>query len=246
MQRQPLEFLRCKEIISRYVKEQPMQIVDIGGATGAFSYPLAQQGHHVHLLDFTPAHIEKAKENAGKYGVELTSYTCADARQTPYADAVFDLALVMGPMYHLQEREDRIACLQEAKRVVKKGGTILCEVISRYANLFEVFENGATTDPNFVEILQENLQTGKHNPADSGYFTAAFFHTPEQILEEIVQAGLASAGLVAVEGFAHTLNAVEILQNPSSAQLLLSLIRQTESIPALLGASGHIMAVMEK
>jgi len=58
MERQPLEFIRCKEIISRYLRVRPMEIADIGGAAGAFSYWLAAQGHRVHLLDLTPLHIE--------------------------------------------------------------------------------------------------------------------------------------------------------------------------------------------
>ena len=63
-----------------------MEIADIGGATGVFSYWLAQLGHRVHLLDFTPLHIEQAKEK-GKNNLMLASYTCGDARQiksTPY------------------------------------------------------------------------------------------------------------------------------------------------------------------
>ncbi|MDD2476448.1 MAG: class I SAM-dependent methyltransferase, partial [Dysgonamonadaceae bacterium] len=66
MTRKPLEFLRCKEIISRYLICDEMEIADIGGATGAFSYWLAQLGHRVHLLDFTPLHIEQAKEKGKK------------------------------------------------------------------------------------------------------------------------------------------------------------------------------------
>ena len=66
MTRMPLEFLRCKEIISRCLNFTKMEIADIGGATGAFSYWLAQMNHIVHLLDYTPSHIEQAKKMVKK------------------------------------------------------------------------------------------------------------------------------------------------------------------------------------
>ena len=77
-----------------------MSIVDIGGATGVYSFWLASQGHEAHLLDLTPKHIEQAREKAENTGVELAGYHCADARELPFADESFDLALVMGPLYH--------------------------------------------------------------------------------------------------------------------------------------------------
>jgi len=93
MERDPLEFIRCKEIISRYLTEPSMTIADIGGATGVFSYWLASQGHKVHLLDFTPTHIEQAKAYGEKHNISLASYHCGDARNLPYDDNYFDLLL---------------------------------------------------------------------------------------------------------------------------------------------------------
>jgi len=101
MNRQPLKYLRCKEIIGRYLGAAPLKIADIGGATGAFSYWLAGQGHTVSLLDYTPLHIKQAKENGASLGIELHAYDCGDARKLPYADGEFDLVLLMGPLYHM-------------------------------------------------------------------------------------------------------------------------------------------------
>lgn len=134
-----------------------MKMADIGGATGAFSYWLAQLGHKVHLLDFTPLHIKQAKEKGKKNNLMLASYTCGDARQIPYQDQQFDIVLEMGPLYHLQDKLDRKQCLSEAMRVLKNNGVVICEVISRYANLFEGFQWSLIDDERFVDILDENL-----------------------------------------------------------------------------------------
>ena len=243
MAQNPIEFIRCKEIISRFLKNENMEIADIGGATGTFSYWLEEQGHRVHLLDYTERHIEQAKENGREKGAALASYTCGDARQTPYADGQFDLILEMGPLYHLQESQDRLRCLKEAKRLLKNDGVVICEAISRYANMFEGYKFNLVNDEKFVEILDENLLDGKHNPGDTRYFTTAFFHTPCLMKDELEQAGFSDIALVAVEGFANAINTDVIVNDEKRMKLMLKHIRNTESITELLGVSGHFMAI---
>ena len=244
MARAPLEFIRCKEIISRYLSGK-MEIADIGGATGAFSYWLAQMNHIVHLLDYTPSHIVQAKENGKAMRVTLASCTCGDARKLPYRDEQFDLALAMGPLYHLQDRADRMCCLLEARRVLKEDAILVCEVISRYVNLFEGFQ-GLIDDERFIGILDENLSTGRHSPGDTPYFTTAYFHTPDEIYGELKEAGFAEITVIPVEGFANFLDKNEILANDRKKELLLKYIRETENVRELFGASGHFIAVGKK
>jgi len=211
MQRQPLEFFRCKEIISRYIDSDNMEIADIGGATGSFSL-----------------------------------YTLGDARQIPYSNDTFDIVLEMGPLYHLQNERDRIQCLSEARRTLKSGGTIICEAISRYANLFEGFRHNLIEDDRFVDILNENLESGNHSPGDTPYFTTAFFHTPEILVEELKQAGFCDISIIAVEGFGFSLDVDSVFSDPHKKKLLLKYIKETESNPDLIGISGHFMAVGKK
>ena len=246
MDRNPLEYLRCKEIISRYLDDKVMKIADIGGATGAFSFWLAQQGHIVRLLDYTPLHIDQAKEKSASIGIELRSYDCGDAKHLPYESGEFDLVLLMGPLYHMQKEEDRLQCLREAYRVLKNNGIIICECISRYANIFEGFKNNLMNDEKFVEILDENLAFGMHNPQDTGYFTKAFFHTVELLKSEIKQAKFSFIDLVSIEGFAQALDTDRWLSDEGKKETLLKYIRKTERIPELLGISGHHMIIGKK
>ena len=242
MARNPIEFMRCMEIISRFLQKENMEIADIGGATGVFSYWLKEQGHSVHLLDFTARHIDQAKENGRKKGISLASYTCGDARKTPYAHGQFDLILEMGPLYHLQGSNDRLMCLKEARRVLKNDGVVICEAISRYANIFDGHKFGFMDDEKFVRILDENLLTGKHTPGDTPYFTTAFFHTPCLMKNELEQAGFSDIKLIAVEGFASAINTDTITTDDKRMQLMLKYIRNTESVPELLGVSSHFIA----
>lgn len=114
-----LEKNRSQEIILRYLRSS-MNIADIGGATGAYSFWLHDMGHKVHLLDAAEFHIEAATKISITENKSLASISLGDARKLPFDDEQFDLVLLFGPLYHLQEKDDRIKSITEAKRVLKK------------------------------------------------------------------------------------------------------------------------------
>ena len=240
-----LEYVRVKEIISRYLTSEPMAIADVGGGTGAYSFWLAEMGHHVSLVDLTPRHIDQARAQADSTGVSLSDYCCADARRLPYEDEAFDLVLEMGPLYHLQPPDDRRDVLREAYRVLKPGHHVLCQVISRWASLIDGFKHGFVKDDYFHAIMKRDMQTGCHaNPEEKDeYFTTAYFHRPDEIVDELAQAGFTDINLVAVEGFAAPLEARTLMADPAEATVLLECLDATESVPELMGISSHIMAI---
>ena len=243
--RHDLEYARSKEIISRYLTKDKMKIADIGGASGVYSFWLASLGHGVHLLDLTPKHIEQAKAKAASTGVHLSGYLCADARQLPYESDSFDIVLEMGPLYHLQSRNDRIAVLRESYRVLRKGCSVICAVISRYASMIDGFKFSFAKDKEFREILANDIVTGCHeNPKNiQNYFTTAYFHLPNEIKDELEESGFANIELIAVEGFANALNTDELFRDQDISPHLLEYLRKTEGAPELIGISGHIIAV---
>ena len=243
-----LEFVRCKRIIDRCLTEQPMRIADIGGASGTYSFWLAGLGHEVSLIDLTPRHIEQAKARALDTGVPLHDYSCADARQLPFEDATFDLVLVMGPLYHLQEADDRLQALREAYRVLKPGGKMACQVISRWASVGDGFKLGLVKDDYFKTIMLHDMATGQHNNPRKvdHYFTTAHFHRPDEIVDEVSQAGFEDISLIAVEGFAAPLDTDAIMADLVMAPALLDCLDATETVPELMGVSPHIMAVGQK
>ena len=237
-----LEFIRTKEIISRYLYNNKLKIADLCGATGVYSYWLANQGHEVHLLDLSSKHIEQARKNKNKYNAELASFTCGDARRLPYSNNEFDMVLLMGALYHLQEQKERIACIKEAYRVLKPNGVAVFSFISRYASLIDGIKYSLVNDPEFVKILDTDLISGRHNNPNNreDYFTTAFFHTPELIYQEMQLGFFTDVILYAVEGFASAIDTKVDLD------VVLKYIKITECVPELLGISSHILAVCKK
>ena len=80
-----LEFLRTQDILKRHLPPSPIVILDIGGGSGIHAFPLAKQGHEVHLIDLTPALVEQAKKN-GMKDTPLASYSVGDARKVDFPD----------------------------------------------------------------------------------------------------------------------------------------------------------------
>jgi ubiquinone/menaquinone biosynthesis C-methylase UbiE len=243
-----LEKIRTQEIILHYLTSL-MNIADIGGATGAYSFWLHDMGHRVHLLDPAEFHIEAATKISISENKPLASISLGDARQLPYDDEQFDLVLLFGPLYHLQGKEDRVKSIAEAKRVLKKGGVLLAATITRYASLFDGFWQGFIDDPAFENILKQDLEDGNHfNPVNHPmYFTDAHFHTLEEIDEEFTKAGFSKFNTIAIEGFGWlTPNFMERWYDEELRNKMLRYIKQTENDPIMIGISAHVMTIARR
>jgi len=240
LKRHRLEHIRTQEIISRYLKHG-MKIIDIGGATGVYSLWLAKQGFDVTLYDLVPKHIEIAKAKATEKNIALTCL-CGDARNIPLDNECFDVALNMGSLYHLQERADRLTALDETYRITKTDGIAICSFISRYAPLLDGFKESLVDDNYFLEILNEVMQTGRHNNKGTSYFTTAYMHTIDEIKSEMESAGFNNLKLIGVQGFAACFSDDIIFKDERRLELVLKYLRETESISEL-SLSHHIIAV---
>ncbi len=235
-----LELWRTKEIVARFLPEAPARVLDVGGGPGAYAAWLAELGHHPHVIDPVPVHVAHASALAGVTAEE------GDARALTAEDASWDVVLLLGPLYHLQNRIDRIEALREARRVVRPGGVVVAAGISRFASLLDGMRVECFDDPTFVAIVEEDLRSGCHeNPTDDvAYFTSAYFHRPEDLRAEVAEADLSVQGTFAVEGIGWLLPDLDArLDDESRRRALLDALRVAEEEPALLGASAHILTV---
>ncbi|HEV8716948.1 MAG TPA: class I SAM-dependent methyltransferase [Candidatus Binatia bacterium] len=236
LERETKEFWRCIALLPSVI--------------GRYAYWLAGQGYTVHLIDGMPLHIAQAQRAAAN-GLHppLASLAVGDARRVEVADASGDAVLLMGPLYHLTERDDRLATLGEARRILRQGGVVFAVGISRFTSALNGLVKGYWDDPVFVRIVQQDLMDGQHrNPTNHpAYFTTTFFHRPQELQEEIEEAGLRHEATLPVEGVAWLLgNFEEQWSDPGRRERLLTGIRWLEEEPSLLGASIHLMAIGRK
>jgi ubiquinone/menaquinone biosynthesis C-methylase UbiE len=242
----PLEAGRTREILARVLPSPPARVIDIGGGPGSYAAWLAARGYDVALLDIVPLHVEQARARFRLERAATATAELGDARSLPYADASFGAALLMGPLYHLQEKSDRITAAREARRVLEPGGIMVATAISRFASLLDGYVSGYIDDPAFAGIIDRDLATGRHeNPTSRpAWFTDAYFHHPDELRDELGEAGFTVEPLIAVEGPFWMLPDFDThWSDPAARERLLSYLRVIECDATIIGASAHLIAI---
>jgi ubiquinone/menaquinone biosynthesis C-methylase UbiE len=243
-----LEHLRTQELLTRFLPKPPATLYDIGGGAGVYALWLAGQGYDVHLLDAMPLHIEQALQTSKDLNISLKEASVGDARQLPFADSSTDAVLLLGPLYHLVEREDRLQALREAKRVLKPGGLLFAAAINRFASTLDGLFNEYYGDPELINVNDRTLQDGLHlNPEGKEYFTTSFFHHPNELRQEVVEAGFGLETLLGIEGVGWLLqNFDDMWEKQVKREWILHIVRVLESEETVLGVSSHLMAIGRK
>jgi len=243
-----VEEIRTKEILKRFLPKDPAVVCDIGGGAGVYSFFLAEQGHKVHMSDLVELHIEQAKKQNHKSEHKLQSLKIEDARSLSYTSEFADALLLLGPLYHLTDKRDRIKSLKEAYRVLKQGGMLFVAAISRYASMIDGLRKEYCLENYYLEMLDETFQTGINiSKGNKDHFTTAYFHKPDELKEEIEESGFQLKKLLSIEGVSWTLpNLDKYLADGKNKKILLELLKKTESESSLLGYSPHIMAIAVK
>lgn len=245
-----IEFIRTQEIITRYLPEPPAVVLDIGGGSGPYACWLAKAGYEVHLVDPVDLHIQQAKEASNQQSEHpIASISLGDARALRFSSASADAALLLGPLYHLIDKSERLLALSEAYRVLRNGGVMVAAGISRFASMLNSFFEGRFTDPVHRDIVQNDLGTGYHRnlTKDHKYFTDAYLHRPEELRSELVEAGFQHQATLAVQGPVWLFESVKnYWSDPDQRATVLGIIRKVEAEPSILGTSAHILAIGTK
>lgn len=244
----PLEFERNKELIQRHLPVSKGVVLDIGGGPGAYSEWLSGLGYTVHLIDPVPKHIKQATKRANGLKKPFKAIL-GEARQLNFADESADMAILHGPLYHLQDKQARVNAIQEARRVVKKNGVIVGFAINYAASTIAGLLNGFMHEPGFIEMCKQELLTGVHTPPKNmpGSLAEAYYHKPLQLIDEFKEAGLEFINIYAVEGLVWLdKKYFESRADARKKQSLTDLLAITESDQALLALSPHMMIASRK
>ena len=129
------------------------------------------------------------------------------------------------------------------------GGILLAAVISRYGSLFDGFRRDLIVDDHFEKILVNDLNSGVHlnETGNPEYFTTAYFHTPAEIKQEIIESGLQLQQLIAVESFGWIVdNFIKKTEDKNYMSKLNKIIKMVETNDDLIAMSPHIIAVAQK
>lgn len=230
-----LEFWRTQEVLRRLLPDAPARVLDVGGGSGVHAEWLAGDGYEVELVDPVPLHVEQAARLPG------VTARLGDARGLPGKDSSYDAVMLLGPLYHLSERADRVRALAEARRVVRPGGLVVAATINRFASLNDLLREERYFVPQYRVPTDSVVEDGRHEPYEGNPFTA-YLADPAEVPGEFTDAGLMCEGQYGVEGVAWLMGGIEEwLDDPERREAVLAATRRIESEPTLLGASGHLL-----
>lgn len=248
LDRHRTEFALTVRALQKWLQKPPARILDCGSGPGRLAFHLSQQGYEVTLFDLSPKSLELAEEKFAAAGLRAAGLECGSAVDlSRFADSSFDAVLMLGPLYHLLEPEERLRAVKEAVRVLRPGGVLFAAFICRFTG----HRWAVHQDPQWVlqhpEAARHLLATGKLLPRDqqADEFCAYMAH-PSEITPLLEQADLEIKTLLALEGLAsqgeQRLNELQ----GEDWQTWVEINESVASDPSLFGSAEHLMAVAEK
>ena len=234
-----LEFWRTQDVLRRALPPAPARVLDVGGGTGVHAEWLSEDGYEVELLDPVPLHVDRAAELAG------VTARLGDARHLPVPDASVDAVLLLGPLYHLAERADRVRALAEARRAVRPGGVVAAATINRYAAVHDTLYTHSYLEERERQAVHAAMADGIMMSPGHGF--TAYFHDPDEVPAEFAGAGFPEVERYGLEGALWLYGDVnDWLDDPERRTLMLDAQRSMESVPSLLGVSGHMLTIARR
>ncbi len=229
-----VEFLTTTHYIERYLKPGA-KILDVGAGAGAYSFYFSRKGYEVWALELADSNIRAFRQKLKPEDkIDLAQGNAVDLSR--YGDNTFDAVLLFGPLYHLHRQEDRLRCIQEAKRVCKPDGKIFFAFISNDMVILTEF----SYRPDY--FLRGDYDKETFKLEDFPFV----FHTVDRCRELLRAGGVKILKEVASDGVSELMEEkINALDEAGFAQYLRYHFYICEK-PELLGMSNHLLFIGEK
>ena len=238
------EFLLTCRMLDRCIKPGE-KVLDIGGGPGRYSLYLAGKGCDVTLLDLSPENVRFAGERAAEQGLSIQSIA-GDAREADKLfNEEFDHVLLMGPLYHLLEKSERVKAMNAALRVLRRDGLIFVSFINMIAGMIYYMKNAPEAIALPGEAVYQKCFLEKKTYAGDA-FTKAVFMEQSEILPFMAQFPLQKLHFFGQEGMLSPCEDRIMSQPKEIVDQWLDLCEKTWEREELLSWSEHLMYVGRK
>ncbi len=246
MERHRTEFAVTLRALEAHLPPTPARVLDCGGGPGRYAQALTQRGYTVTLFDLSPDLLVLARSRAAESGVTIADFAQGTATDlSRYPDDTFDAVLLMGPLYHLLEEDERRQALAEAYRVVKPGGPVFASFISRYSG----HRYAARAEMEYLLTRPEEsdalLAHGTLPPRPGGGFIAYFAH-PLEVTPLCASVGLDVETVLGVEGLVSMIEEGVNTLEGEAWDAWVDLNYRLSADPSLHGAVEHLLAICRK
>ena len=241
-----LEYEMTLRILEKYMPGSG-RVLDLGGATGVYSFPLAAQGYEVYLADLSETLVNKAREKDVAHLLKGCDVVNA-MDLSLYEDGFFDVVLALGPFYHLTEEEERAQAVQEIHRVLKPGGLVLAAFIPYLAGSVAIVDRYVhRPDQVDAQRLAEVFASGRfYNLAEVGFQEGYYAESAE--MEELFAChGFGKVCVRSIRGFAYEREeGICSITDPVMKAQVIELIDATAERKEIIETCGHAVYIGEK
>lgn len=248
LDRHPFEFIFTTYMMDNYIKSGD-SILDIGGGPGRYALHYARKGCAVTLIDLSEGNIEIAGEKAREQQINIPSFACNCLDIDSLELGQFDHVFLMGPLYHLLEKEDREKAVRLALDRLKPNGILYCSFILDFAGIIYDLKNGPGYLPTHLgnpmtSKLIDSIFTGTEYAGPA--FTSACFINQRQIEPFMRPFNLKKLHLFGQEGIL-ALNENQLKSFPKEEyDRWIELAKNFLDIPEFLAFSEHAMYIGRK
>jgi ubiquinone/menaquinone biosynthesis C-methylase UbiE len=239
-----IEFLTTTHVLNSVMPEQ-VKLLDLGAGTGVYSFYYAERQHDVVAVDITPKHIETIKQKCDERSIKMEAYVDNATDLGRLESESFDFVMCLGPMYHLTNVEDRMNCIRESLRVLKKGGHLSVAYINKYS----IIPMLSTRDKKFIRrsVIDKVIDEGVIFEGDEDCFwTDAYFTSPEEIEAFMNQFEVSYVDHVGTDGISHTIHEFVDKLDETEFESWKSYHFQTCRERSILGMSSHGLYICQK
>ena len=241
-----IEFISTMNLIEKYFPSKG-DVIDIGSGPGRYTIELLKKGYNVTLFELSNEELQLAKSKIECKNLKAEEYICENALNLDKIESnKYDAILLMGPMYHILNEEDRNKVLRESYRILREGGI----AIIAYLNSWGCLKAGVTefssvfSDINNVYNYLDNQQ---FDPSTS--FTNLYMATPPKALKEVSDVGFKVISYAGAEGFLSGIEdkIVELSkENEIIYNNLIKVASETSEYPQYRDATEHMHIVVKK
>ncbi len=236
-----VEYITTRKYIDEALSgDKRKKILEVGAATGRYSVTLTKEGWNVTAVELLEHNISILRSKlTGEESIRVLQGNAMDL--SALEDDAYDLTLLLGPMYHLYNKEDKIRALSEAVRVTKPGGFIMAAYCMNDPTVVQyVFGMGFLREVTDLNMLTSDWRC-LSEPKDLFELVRT-----EEIAELDEAVGIRRVKLVAADGATNYMRErVDTMDDETFAKWVdyhLSACERQD----LIGASHHTLDILQK
>lgn len=243
----PIEFGITRRAIARHVRDGA-HVVEIGVGAGHYSELLARRGCRLILVDISQSLLDAATQRLADAGLshaveDVVRASATDLRTLP--DWCADAVLLLGPLYHLKDADERERAVMEAARLLDTEGMVLAAGVNRLAFLRELTRDHPARAAELKSRCLQFLKDGNLDPEIAPPIGHAHLTTAAH-LAELMSLRFEQVELIGTESFAAPYQDRLSQVSEADREAWLDLVEATCRDADALGYADHLLYVGRK